>query len=418
MRSLLVLGLILGLATPAVAQTEVIIRRPGEKDQVLRVDSAQMAESLAKVQAQLHGLAEGMRAKMATAEVGALRAHIDTVVRAATIAMRSSGEAAMVARSGVAAVTRKLAAMRRQTIIGVTLDYGPRDTDKYGAYVNGVTPGGPAERAGIVARDIITRIAGKSVACDGRSTQDGECLPGMRLSEAIAELTPNKQVEVELRRGTQTRTVKVTPVESSTMAIAERAPTAWTQLTPMPSTGRIAMGQAMPEIKEFSFSGDGNQFGVAFLANGLFANIELAPLNEKLGSYFGTTEGVLVVNTEAGRDGAMVGGVNLRESTRAPNRVQLRARADSSNRVEFRARTDTTIDGSGVAAGRMMLRNVPSRATTLGLEPGDVIVSVDGRKVTTVSQLMRIVGTYDRGEEFKLQIMRQKHAETLTVKMP
>jgi S1-C subfamily serine protease len=55
---------------------------------------------------------------------------------------------------------------------------------------------------------------------------------------------------------------------------------------------------------------------------------------------------------------------------------------------------------------------------TLGLEPGDVIVSVDGRKVTTPSQLMRIVSTYDRGDEFKLQIMRQKRAEALTVKMP
>ncbi len=47
-----------------------------------------------------------------------------------------------------------------------------------------------------------------------------------------------------------------------------------------------------------------------------------------------------------------------------------------------------------------------------------MIVSVDGRKVTNPSQLMKIVGSYDHNDEFKLQIMRQKHAETLTVKLP
>ena len=48
----------------------------------------------------------------------------------------------------------------------------------------------------------------------------------------------------------------------------------------------------------------------------------------------------------------------------------------------------------------------------------DIGLSVDGRKVTSPSQLMRIVGTYEHNDEFKLQIMRQKRAETLTVKMP
>ena len=31
---------------------------------------------------------------------------------------------------------------------------------------------------------------------------------------------------------------------------------------------------------------------------------------------------------------------------------------------------------------------------------------------------MRILRTYEQGEEFKLQIMRQKRAETVTGKMP
>ncbi len=53
----------------------------------------------------------------------------------------------------------------------------------------------------------------------------------------------------------------------------------------------------MPAPAQFNlFTGDGGGFGYAFGNNGLFASYELAPLNEKLGAYFGTTEGVLVVN--------------------------------------------------------------------------------------------------------------------------
>ncbi len=55
---------------------------------------------------------------------------------------------------------------------------------------------------------------------------------------------------------------------------------------------------------------------------------------------------------------------------------------------------------------------------TFGLQPGDVIVSVDGRKVDSPSQLVRILGSYDSGDTFKLQVMRQKKAETLTARMP
>jgi S1-C subfamily serine protease len=82
----------------------------------------------------------------------------------------------------------------------------------------------------------------------------------------------------------------------------------------------------------------------------------MATLNAGLGSYFGTTDGVLIINAGEKQE--------------------------------------------------------------LGLIPGDVVTAVDGRKVTSPSQLMRILRTYEQGEEFKLQIMRQKRAESVTGKMP
>lgn len=85
-------------------------------------------------------------------------------------------------------------------------------------------------------------------------------------------------------------------------------------------------------------------------------DVELVKLNPELGGYFGTTDGLLVV--------------------RAPE--------DS----DFQ------------------------------LKGGDVILSVDGRPATSQAQLMRILRSYEPGEDVKLDIMRQKRRMTLTVKLP
>ena len=76
-------------------------------------------------------------------------------------------------------------------------------------------------------------------------------------------------------------------------------------------------------------------------------------------------------------------------------------------------------DSAVIVEGRPLEASASRRAPVkIPVEPGDVILSVDGRKVTSPSQLMRIVGSYDHNDEFRLQILRQKRAETLTIKMP
>ncbi|MBI4419521.1 MAG: PDZ domain-containing protein [Gemmatimonadetes bacterium] len=85
-------------------------------------------------------------------------------------------------------------------------------------------------------------------------------------------------------------------------------------------------------------------------------DMELVSLNRDLGEYFGTNEGVLVVS--------------------AP------------------------------------------RDTSLNLKSGDVILSIDGRKAATPAQAVRILRSYDRGESFEVQIVRQKKRMTVTAKIP
>ena len=47
--------------------------------------------------------------------------------------------------------------MTRRARLGIKVNLQARDSDSIGAYVDGVTPGGPAAKAGLEAGDIITR---------------------------------------------------------------------------------------------------------------------------------------------------------------------------------------------------------------------------------------------------------------------
>jgi len=53
----------------------------------------------------------------------------------------------------------------------------------------------------------------------------------------------------------------------------------------------------------------------------------------------------------------------------------------------------------------------------LGLKGGDVVVAVDGRKPSSPYHLMRILRSYDKGESFKLDIMRNRKHETVSGKV-
>ena len=435
MRHLIVLGLALTVAGAASAQTEVIIRRPGEKDQVIRLDETKVGEGVARVNdeirrvmplmlkqaelAKVHGEAmqDQIKAVRLSEDAAAMHLgqmapemHLKQQLEAAQLEQQAARVQLQAKTALMAPVARamssmaRLAELRRTPHLGVVLDYGPRDTDKYGAYVTAVTPGSPAERAGIRSGDVITKLAGKSLAVKDRRGDDDESLPGVKLSQVLSQLTPGKTVELELRRGTQLRTVKITPEDDTDAVVAlSRNNADRVQLLERTMPGRLAVTPAPDAPAMAIFNGEGfggsGSFSYSFNSNGMFANLELAPVNEKLGAYFGTSEGVLVVNTGNSRASFM-----------------RRAWTDTIRRATPRA---TTGDGDAVTVEPKGTQiRLGTNLNTLGLEPGDVIVSVDGRKVTTPSQLIRIVATYDHGEEFKLQIMRQKHAETLNTKMP
>src|SRR6059036_834070 len=93
--------------------------------------------------------------------------------------------------------------------IGVIVDTKANDAgDKVGARIEGITPGGPAEKAGLKVGDVITRFNG--TALGGAASEDDERSgPGMKLIDLARALDPGDTVQVEYRRGSDARKVTI-----------------------------------------------------------------------------------------------------------------------------------------------------------------------------------------------------------------
>jgi S1-C subfamily serine protease len=244
---------------------------------------------------------------------------------------------------------------QRRARLGVSVDLLASDADSIGATLQSVTPGGPAAKAGLRSGDIVTRIDGKSlIATDNTKSGSDESLPGVRLVEYAAQLKPNATISIEyLRGGTKHTASLVTGDEPLPMITLERFRDGSDFTFKVPGGVTLERSPFRGGIGREAAPGGTTAYAFAF--GGPLADLELAPLNPELGQYFGTTEGVLVIN-------------------------------------------------------------VP-KESTLGLKGGDVILSIDGRKASGPGSLLRILRSYDPGDSFKLDIMRNKTRTTVTGKL-
>lgn len=174
--------------------------------------------------------------------------------------------------------------------IGVIVDTkASASGDKVGARIEGITPSGPAEKAGLKVGDVITRFNGTALG-GAKSEDEEDSGPGMKLIDLARDLDPGDTVQVEYRRGTDTR--KATIVAEDLGGFRGWAGGA--------EPGWRGMGDLMgPEIA----MGPG-----AFAFRTPWGGIELVKLNPDLGEYFGTREGVLVVSAPRDSTLALKGG--------------------------------------------------------------------------------------------------------------
>ena len=229
-----------------------------------------------------------------------------------------------------------------------------------GVMVQGVSPDSPAEKAGLKSGDVITSLNGSVLV------QKDDKSAVKQLTEIMQEVSPGEVVDIVYQRDGDSQRVSILTDE-------------------MPQAGfKMLMGD-----KKFSLGGEGdfdidiqgleglenldglgeigdvmgdvmgNVMGKTkfiFLRSSPLGDAELTELSSDLGEYFGTDEGLLVV----------------------------------------KAPSDESID----------------------LRDGDVIRSIDGRVPNSVNHAMRILRTYEEGEEVSLEILRKKRKRKITLLIP
>jgi C-terminal processing protease CtpA/Prc len=166
--------------------------------------------------------------------------------------------------------------------IGVIVKTEPDAADdKLGARIEAVTPGGPADKAGLKAGDIITRF--NATALGGVTTEEDEASgPGMKLIELARALDPGDTVQVDYRRGSETRKATIVAQDLSGGNVHY-------ETGEMPEMGEMPRMWNLPNMDLAPGK------GFAFTMGDAWGGIELVSLNPDLGEYFGTREGILVV---------------------------------------------------------------------------------------------------------------------------
>jgi C-terminal processing protease CtpA/Prc len=184
----------------------------------------------------------------------------------AELSMKLSGANDVVYRTGVS----------RQAMLGVQVD---PESGKQGARVRSVSPGGPADEAGLRTGDVITTLDGKAIAGNERS--------GPVLVEQMRTVKPDQKVKVRVLRDGKNKDLVVVARPMVAFGPGERRFN-----IRVPEMGAVAMGGPMGGAM-----GDGpffQQFDGFF--RGEFDGLELASITPKLGAYFGAADGVLVVS--------------------------------------------------------------------------------------------------------------------------
>ncbi|MGV6827107.1 MAG: PDZ domain-containing protein [bacterium] len=218
-----------------------------------------------------------------------------------------------------------------RAFMGVLLDDDGKGSDR-GVQLIGVTPGGAAQEAGLQAGDIILAVNGVSMA-QGQGKVPNEHLVGV-----LKGLKPGDEVAVIIDRDGEAKEFEF-------------------------DLGSYQQGhrEIANVVKEYQFRGPEGPGGMHkskryFRHAGKLGGLNLAPVNEGLGSYFGTDKGLLVLSTP-------------------------------------------TVEG-------------------VKLQAGDVIVAIGGRDPKTPEKAWRIIASYDRGEAIPMKIMRQKQMMDLEIVRP
>jgi S1-C subfamily serine protease len=211
----------------------------------------------------------------------------------------------------------------RGPVIGVDLDSKSVD----GARVRDVSPGGPAEEAGIRAGDVIVSVNGNDVKTD---------VPGDGARQVVQELeafrgklrrSPDAKLKIRVLRDGQPKDFEVTPRRIANTFV----------FAPPFTPPNVDMGSDP--------SGGFNYSYKFFGGNNDLAGLEVTTLTPQLGRYFGATRGVLVVRAPKSetyklQDGDVIVAIDGREPTSGSHITRILSSYQPGEQVTLRVMRD------------------------------------------------------------------------------
>ncbi len=219
--------------------------------------------------------------------------------------------------------------------LGILLQEPGEDADEQapGIRIEAVTPGGPADEAGLQSDDIITHLNGTPLANEGPEQA------AATLIKLLDELQDGDKVEIDYLRSAKAQHTSAT---IRTMGLSD-------------ITFPNYLHRSDDRRERLQVFGLPTAEGSWHLPVG-WLDMELVKLNPELGEYFGTDQGVLVISVPEPHD--------------------------------------------------------------LELKPGDVLLDIGGRQVRSPSHALRILRSYDAGEQLSVRLMRQHGEQTIKTSMP
>lgn len=167
----------------------------------------------------------------------------------------------------------------KRAVLGIIINDEMDDGVERGVTVLAVTPGSGASRAGLKAGDLITALNGKLLAAEGKRR------PQQKMREAMRELSAGDEARLDYERdGKRASATVITQAPEPDLALSLPMLPHWIE-------GAHEVEALAPLAHMFQYRGPA------------IRGLELARLDEDLGRYFKTTEGVLVV--KAPRSGAL-----------------------------------------------------------------------------------------------------------------
>ena len=184
-------------------------------------------------------------------------------------------------------------------------------TDSIGAVLDGITPDGPAAKAGLQAGDIVVTFDGQKLVATSGS-------PGERLIDLAGKMEEGDTVRLAIRRGKEAKTIAVVPKAVDDLSYAYRLQRDVADSAM--GVYRRALERSMVLAPRAEVMQDGPTAWTLHVTGARWSDMELTTLDANLGDYFGTSEGLLVVR--APKDsllGIKSGDVILRIGGRKPS---------------------------------------------------------------------------------------------------